>query len=1115
MDRISGNRGEGESSSEVSIIPSGLNRIKTRRVSSNDQTSSKLDESTESPSFGVAWSTLKQKQKTMALGRGKASGSSKKGHHKGKKITRWFKSYLGKDSTQPFSNDPPNIEGWNSKIKTLDENGAIQSKVSNEGSHLDGKYSSRESARYGKVSKGLKSFSHELGPKGGIQPAQPRAHSFSNLEELLGSLHSRFDAAKEVVNVELASFSGDVLDVFDKIDSSPEGETMAEDLLLLARKCMEMNPCEFRVECETIVQELTEKRHQCQTGMLKWLVTRMLFILTRCTRLLQFQKDREPIDEKSLRKLKKCLESIPAVETSWVPNPQIADCGSHYASNQKDVVKHELHRESKLRSVPEASCCNSLEPDDESDSISKKDAVVLQQKLAVQTAKTDFLSPVQQFHQIDSSFGKFTNNSISGSFHEQEESTDGSEAVLCRICEEIVPTSHLESHSYICAYADKCDLIYLDVDERLIKLAEILEQIIESHNKSFHSSDGSPENSRTKTTNLAIASEAYSPKICEWRNKGVEGMFEDIHEMDTAYMDDSHSASMNLKGLLGLKLGNHGTSSSTGSMTSVSSTNTPRACHFDSWWLEHNNPSAMEDVKQMIDLAGIARCVAGTDLSKEGSYEFLLACTHDLQDVLCNSKLKALVIDTFGGRIEKLLWEKYIIACELIDMRSPKSDIKNKESSRQLFDNASQSTVETTALHFVHKERTSIDDFEIIKPISRGAFGKVFLARKRTTGDFFAIKVLKKLDMIRKNDIERILAERNILITVRNPFVVRFFYSFTCRDNLYLVMEYLNGGDLYSLLRNVGCLEEDVARIYVAELVLALEYLHSLGIVHRDLKPDNILIAHDGHIKLTDFGLSKIGLINSTMELSGPQTIGTASPDVHNPHAQQTEERSRHSAVGTPDYLAPEILLGTEHGYAADWWSVGIILFELITGIPPFTAEHPEKIFDNILNRKVPWPSVPSDMTYEAQDLINRFLIHNPAQRLGANGSVEVVKAHPFFRGVNWDNLALQKAAFVPQPDSADDTSYFISRFHQSSPGLPDDQNCSNSDSDTHESDSNSLAEMDECGDLAEFEDYPISLSSINFSFKNLSQLASINHDVLLQTGKDPTKFSPSRGPGS
>ncbi|KAL4610656.1 hypothetical protein ACB092_08G066000 [Castanea dentata] len=168
-------------------------------------------------------------------------------------------------------------------------------------------------------------------------------------------------------------------------------------------------------------------------------------------------------------------------------------------------------------------------------------------------------------------------------------------------------------------------------------------------------------------------------------------------------------------------------------------------------------------------------------------------------------------------------------------------------------------------------------------------------------------------------------------------------------------------------------------------------------------------------------------------------------------------------------------------------------------------------IFDNILNKKIPWPSVPSDMSYEAQDLINRFLMHDPEERSGANGSAEV-KAHPFFRGVNWDSLALQKAAFVPQPDSADDTSYFISRFNQMSSGMPDDQNCSNSDSDTQESYSNSGVEMDECGDLAEFDDSPLSLSLINFSFKNLSQLAAINHDVLLQTGKDLSKCSPSRG---
>ncbi|CBI19674.3 unnamed protein product, partial [Vitis vinifera] len=894
-------RSGGDISTEIGI-PTGLNRIKTRRESSKDQLNWKPDDDDkfhESRPRGISRPPANQKHNK---GHAKFAGSIE-GFHKGKKIARWFTSHLSKDSSQGFDDVPPKVQDSNSKVKAPDKEGSTRTKQWKEGKHLTGKQSSPEGLSSIKVPKGLKSFSHELGPKGGIPPSHPRAHSYNDLKELLGSLHSRFDAAKEVVNVELSKLL-----------------ILAQIMIVMGRVMPNMN-------------------YSGETGYLL-----------------------------SLSKL----------------------------------------------------------------------------------------------------------------------GADGSDSVICRICEENVPTSHLESHSYICAYADKCDLKYLDIDERLSKLAEILEQIIESR---------------------------CSPKISEWRNKGVEGMFEDLHEMDTACIDDSYLTNpLNLKGHWGTKLSQYGAPSSTGSMTSMSSTNTPRAGHFDLFWLEHNNPSKLEDVQQMADLADIARCVAGTDLSKEGSCDFLLACMEDLQDVLQNTKLKSLVIDTFGGRIENLLREKYILACELADTKSPKSDNRIKESSRLLFDNASHSSTMSTPLHPLHKERTSIDDFEIIKPISRGAFGKVFLARKRTTGDLFAIKVLKKLDMIRKNDIERILAERNILITVRNPFVVRFFYSFTCRDNVYLVMEYLNGGDLYSLLRKLGCLEEDVARIYIAELVLALEYLHSLGIVHRDLKPDNILIAHDGHIKLTDFGLSKIGLINSTVDLSGPETDGSTDAflDSLNLHTQQTDDRHRQSAVGTPDYLAPEILLGTEHGYAADWWSVGIILFELITGVPPFTAEHPEIIFDNILNRKIPWPSVPGDMSYEAQDLINRFLIHDPDLRLGANGLSEV-KTHPFFKGVNWDTLALQKAVFVPQPDSADDTSYFVSRYSQIPSGLPDEQDCSDSATDSSDLYSNSGLEMDECGDLAEFDSSPLNLSLINFSFKNLSQLASINYDVLLQTGKDPTKCSPSK----
>ncbi|KAJ6956737.1 hypothetical protein NC652_007715 [Populus alba x Populus x berolinensis] len=1071
-------------------IPTGLNRIKTRRVSSKEQLSSKPDELIESKIHVVASSRppVKDKQKPMAQGRGK-SASFKADSRKGKSIAQWITSYLSKESIQVINDVSPNVE-------TPDKKERAGTEFTSGCDYLNEEISSSENPNRSKVSKGLKSFSHELGPKGGIPPAQPRAHSYSDLKELLGSLHSRFDAAKAVANTELASLIGDAMDVLEKTDFSlQEEQTLAVDLLTLSRFCMEMKCSQFRTKCEDIVQDLTEKK------------------ATVSNRNPQFQKDSEPIDEKSLRKLKKCLESVPSVEMSWANQ-------ADYALNQKVDVKQKLQEQITVSSLPAEIYCCSVQPTDQSDLNSNKDSLFLEQKLQSQKSENDSVSQVQHFCQgSNRSAGNISYNQNCSSLHEQGQNLDdpidnqgrvldGSDLVICRICEEIVPISHLESHSYICAYADKCDLNFLDIDERLSNLEEILEQIIDSRNINFHPSYGSPENLRVHSTNSVIT-EGQSPKISEWRNRGVEGMFEDIHEMDTAFIDDSHSPSVNFKGHLGAKLPNHGAPSSAGSMTSISSANTPRAGHFDSFWLEHNNPSELEDVQQMIDLADIARCVAGTDLSKERSSEFLLACMQDLQDVLQHSKLKALVIDTFGGRIEKLLREKYILACDLMDTKSPIIDERSKENLRLPFDNASQSSAASTPVHVSNKERTSIDDFEIIKPISRGAFGKVFLARKRTTGDLFAIKVLKKLDMLRKNDVQRILAERNILITVRNPFVVRFFYSFTCRDNLYLVMEYLIGGDLYSLLRKVGCLEEDIARIYIAELVLALEYLHSHGIVHRDLKPDNILIAHDGHIKLTDFGLSKIGLINSTIDLSAPDTDRNAPSDPPNPNAQQTEDINRHSAVGTPDYLAPEILLGTEHGYAADWWSVGIILFEFITGIPPFTAERPEIIFDNILNRKIPWPSVPDDMSYEAQDLINRLIIHNPSQRLGANGSTEVVKAHPFFRGVDWDNLALQKAAFVPNPNSVDDTSYFVSRFPQMPVGMPNDKASSHSDSDMHDSSSNSGVEMDECGDLADFDSSPLDLSLINFSFKNLSQLASINHEVLL--GKDPAKFSPSR----
>ncbi|XP_021909433.1 probable serine/threonine protein kinase IREH1, partial [Carica papaya] len=604
-------------------------------------------------------------------------------------------------------------------------------------------------------------------------------------------------------------------------------------------------------------------------------------------------------------------------------------------------------------------------------------------------------------------------------------------SIICRICEEEVPTSHVEDHSRICAIADRCDQKGLSVNERLTRISETLEKMIESFSqKDIQHGIGSPDVAKVSNSSVTEDSDVLSPKLSDWSRRGSEDMLDCFPEADNStFMDDLKSLpAMSCKTRFGQKSDQGMTTSSAGSMTPRSPILTPRTCQID------------------LLLAGKSAYSEHDDLPQ------------------CR--------------------EMYLQLCELVD--DEKLDISSTviDEDAPLEDDVVRS-LRASPIHS-SKDRTSIDDFEIIKPISRGAFGRVFLAKKRTTGDLFAIKVLKKADMIRKNAVESILAERDILISVRNPFVVRFFYSFTCRENLYLVMEYLNGGDLYSLLRNLGCLDEDVARVYIAEVVLALEYLHSLRVVHRDLKPDNLLIAHDGHIKLTDFGLSKVGLINSTDDLSGPAVSGTSLLEDDEPQLSasehQRERRKKRSAVGTPDYLAPEILLGTGHGATADWWSVGIILFELIVGIPPFNAEHPQQIFDNILNRNIPWPRVPEEMSPEAQDLIDRLLTEDPQLRLGYRGASEV-KQHVFFKDINWDTLARQKAAFVPASESALDTSYFTSRY---SWNASDNHAYPVSEEDSSDADSLSGSSClsnrqdevgDECGGLAEFE----SGSSVNY----------------------------------
>ncbi|XP_034562153.1 microtubule-associated serine/threonine-protein kinase 2 isoform X3 [Notolabrus celidotus] len=307
------------------------------------------------------------------------------------------------------------------------------------------------------------------------------------------------------------------------------------------------------------------------------------------------------------------------------------------------------------------------------------------------------------------------------------------------------------------------------------------------------------------------------------------------------------------------------------------------------------------------------------------------------------------------------------------------------------------------------------EDFENIKLISNGAYGAVFLVRHKETRQRFAMKKINKQNLILRNQIQQAFVERDILTFAENPFVVSMFCSFETRRHLCMVMEYVEGGDCATLLKNIGALPVDMARMYFAETVLALEYLHNYGIVHRDLKPDNLLITSMGHIKLTDFGLSKIGLMSLTTNL-------------YEGHIEKdTREFLDKQVCGTPEYIAPEVILRQGYGKPVDWWAMGVILYEFLVGCAPFFGDTPEELFGQVISDEIIWPEEEEALPQEAQDLISKLLRQNPLERLGTGSAFEV-KQHPFFTELDWNSLLRQKAEFIPQLESEDDTSYFDTR---------------------------------------------------------------------------------------
>ncbi|KAG8931593.1 Serine/threonine-protein kinase [Tulasnella sp. 417] len=359
---------------------------------------------------------------------------------------------------------------------------------------------------------------------------------------------------------------------------------------------------------------------------------------------------------------------------------------------------------------------------------------------------------------------------------------------------------------------------------------------------------------------------------------------------------------------------------------------------------------------------------------------------------------------------------------------------------------------------FLRLKRTKLglDDFRTVKVIGKGAFGEVRLVQKTDTGKIYAMKTLMKSEMLKRDQLAHVRAERDVLAESNSPWVVQLFYSFQDPQYLYLIMEFLPGGDLMTMLIKYDTFSEDVTRFYIGECVLAIEAVHKMGFIHRDIKPDNILIDKDGHIKLSDFGLSTgfhkqhdssyyqrlLDNANGTASTGG--NPGRNSVMVNAIHLTMTSKdaiatwkanrrKLAYSTVGTPDYIAPEIFLLQGYGNECDWWSLGAIMFECLVGYPPFCSESTHDTYKKIID----WQThlqFPDDvhLSRESEDLIRRLLTSQD-KRL----TVDQIKKHPFFYGVDWATIRDIDAPFVPNLRSMTDTSYFPTDELQNVPDQP------------------------------------------------------------------------------
>ncbi|OIW18731.1 hypothetical protein TanjilG_13483 [Lupinus angustifolius] len=416
-------------------------------------------------------------------------------------------------------------------------------------------------------------------------------------------------------------------------------------------------------------------------------------------------------------------------------------------------------------------------------------------------------------------------------------------------------------------------------------------------------------------------------------------------------------------------------------------------------------------------------------VKKEEDDEHALECEEDEGDEVSSMTMERVAaakkfIENHYKSEKKLLHERKQRR-SVLEEKLASSHVPEEEQMNLLKD------LERKETEYIRLKRHKIcaEDFDLLTIIGRGAFGEVTLCREKKSGNIYAMKKLKKSEMLRRGQVEHVRAERNLLAEVASDCIVKLYYSFQDIEHLYLIMEYLPGGDIMTLLMREETLTETVARFYIAQSVLAIESIHKHNYIHRDIKPDNLLLDQNGHMKLSDFGLCKpldyvtLSSINEDEFLDDENLNETMvvrngrrweSPQEQLQHWQMNRRKLAFSTVGTPDYIAPEVLLKRGYGVECDWWSLGAIMYEMLVGYPPFYSDDPLTTCRKIVYWKnhLNFPEE-ARLTPEAKDLICGLLC-DAEHRLGTRGAEEI-KAHPWFKDVAWDKLYEMDAAFKPQ----------------------------------------------------------------------------------------------------